>query len=159
MSGLAVIAEVSIGLAGFAGVFVVLTRTGSFAPPERVRLQFLLYTSLGAMFLAMVPYAVFAGSWSEDIAWTVLGVLVTVHTAFLAPFLARAFLLRRDYPELFTVRIMSVQGSQIVASFVVAVCVLLVPLENKFSFYLAALLLLLAQATVVFTRLLFYRKS
>ena len=64
-TGLEVIAEVAIGLAGFSGLFVALTQTGSFAPPERFRLQFLLYTSLGAMFLAMLPYAIFSRAWSE----------------------------------------------------------------------------------------------
>lgn len=158
-AGLEVIAEVAIGLAGFSGLFVALTQSRDFEPPERVRLQFLLYTSLGAMFLAMLPYVVFTRPWSEQTMWTVLGTLVTLHTAFLAYFLFQAISLSRTYPDLFTTRIMLVQGSLIVASFGLSVAVLLAPLEGKPSYYIGALLTLLAQASIVFTRLLFYRRS
>ncbi len=158
-TGLEVIAEVAIGLAGFSGLFVALTQTGSFAPPERFRLQFLLYTSLGAMFLAMLPYAIFSRPWSEHTMWTVLGTLVTVHSALLFPFLFKAVSVSRTYPDLFTIRIIFVQGSLMVASFGLSVAVLLAPIEQKLSYFIGALLLLLAQATVVFARLLFYRKN
>ena len=158
-TGLDVIAEVAIGLAGFSGVFVALTQSGTIAPPERFRLQFLLYASLGAMFLAMLPHAVFARSWSPTAMWRLLGVLVTSYTALLVPFLFKAVSMRREYPELFTIRIISVQGSLMVVAVSFSVAVLVAPIEDKLSNYTGALLLLLAHATVVFIRLLFYRRS
>ncbi len=159
LNGLDAIAEVAIGLAGFAGVFVALTRSESFAPPEQVRLSFLLYTSLGALFLALVPNALLTGSMSHDTAWTILGILAVTHTTVLTSYLARALSLRRDYPDLFPARVVTFQGSQILASLALAICVLIVPLENKSSFYIGTLLMLLAQAALVFVRLLFYRRS
>lgn len=159
ISGLEAIAEVSIGLAGFAGVFVALTQKHSFAPPEHVRLSFLLYTSLGAMFLALVPHALFTASLSDETAWTVLGLLAVAHTTGLISFLIRALSLKRDYSDLFPARVVLLQGSQILASLALALCVLFAPLENKQSFFIATLLMLLAQASLVFIRLLFYRRS
>jgi hypothetical protein len=154
-----VIAQVAIGLAGFSGVFVALTQSGIIAPDEKFRLQFLLYASLGAMFLAMIPYAVFARSWSPSAMWQLLGVLVTAYTTLLVPFLFKAASLRREYPELFTIRIMLVQGSLMVVAISMSVAVLVAPIEDKLSYYTGALLLLLGQATVVFIRLLFYRRT
>ena len=63
-----------------------------------------------------------------------------------------------DYPDLFPARVVVFQGSQIVASLVLAICVLIVPLQHKQSFFVGTLLMLLAQAALVFTRLLFYRR-
>jgi len=158
-TGLEVIAEVAIGLAGFSGVFVALTQSGTIAPAEKFRLQFLLYASLGAMFLAMIPYAVFARSWSPSAMWQLLGVVVTAYTALLPAFLFKAASMRRGYPELFTIRIMSVQASFMVVAMALSVAVLVAPIEDKLSYYIGALLVLLAHATVVFIRLLFYRRS
>jgi hypothetical protein len=159
ISGLEAIAEVAIGLAGFAGVFVALTREESFARPEVVRLSFLLYTSLGAMFLALVPHALFTTSMSDETAWRVLGILTVAHTTVLTSFLARALSLRRDYPDIFPVHLVIFQGSQIFAALGLAICVLLVPVEDKQSFFIGTLIMLLAQAALVFTRLLFFRRS
>jgi hypothetical protein len=158
-SGLDVIAEVAIGLAGFSGVFVALTQSATIEPPERVRLQYLVYSSLGAMFLAILPHVVFARSWSDVTMWRLLGGVVTAYTALLLPFLFKAISLSREYPDLFTTRIMLVQGTIMVATIAMSVAVLVAPMEDKLSNYTGALLLLLGTATVVFVRLLFYRKS
>ena len=91
IDGLGAIAEVAIGLTGFSGVFVALTRTGAFAPPEAVRLSFLLYTTLGSLFLSLVPHALFTASLSDVLAWRVLGLLAVVHASgLLIPAQARA---------------------------------------------------------------------
>ena len=45
------------------------------------------------------------------------------------------------------------------AAFGLSVAVLFAPLEDKLSAYTGVLLVLLAQATVVFIRLLFYRRA
>ena len=59
LDGLATIAEVAIGLAGFSGVMIVLTRPGGgFNPPERFRLKVFVYSSMGPIFLALIPFAV-----------------------------------------------------------------------------------------------------
>jgi len=159
IDGLGAIAEVAIGLAGFSGVFVALTRTDSFAPPEQVRLSFLLYTSLGALFLSLIPHALFTASLSEVVAWRVLGILAVLHAAGLLGFLSKALSLKVDYPDIFPTRLVAVQGSQIFVTLAFAVCVLAVPLRHKQSFFIGALIVLLAQAALVFVRLLFFRRS
>jgi len=159
MPGLDTIAQVAIGLAGFSGVFVALTQHGRFEPADRFRLQFLLFASLGAMFLALLPYAVFSRSWAEETAW---GVLAWVSIAFTTPgttFMARAVRLRRDYPDVFTLRAMAIQSTLILGAVGFSIEVLRVPIHAKAGSYLSVLVLLLAQATIVFARLLFYRRQ
>ena len=59
LEGLAVIGEVGIGLAGFSGVLIVLRRPGGgFSAPERFRVKVLVYSSLGSVLFAIVPFAV-----------------------------------------------------------------------------------------------------
>ena len=57
MEPLALIAELALGLAGFAGVAVVLSRApGKFDPADDVRVRALLRYSFTAMFSALVAY-------------------------------------------------------------------------------------------------------
>ncbi len=156
IDGLGAIAEVAIGLAGFSGVFVALTRTGAFAPPETVRLSFLLYTTL---FLSLIPHALFTASLSDVMAWRVLGLLALMHASGLLIFLAKALSLKVDYPDIFPTRLVFVQGTQIFVTLALVISVLVVPLEHKQSLFIGALIFLLAQAALVFIRLLFFRRS
>ena len=158
IDGLGAIAEVAIGLAGFSGVFVALTRTGAFAPPEAVRLSFLLYTTLGALFLSLIPNALVTASLSDVMAWRVLGLLALVHASGLLIFLAKALSLKIDYPDIFPTRLVFVQGTQILVTLALVISVLVVPLEHKQSLFIGALIFLLAQAALVFIRLLFFRR-
>jgi len=59
---LATIAEVAVGLAGFSGIVVVLSRTYErrLTPLERYRLFILLVPSLATSFLALITLALFA---------------------------------------------------------------------------------------------------
>lgn len=59
---LATIAEVAVGLAGFSGIVVVLSRTyeRSLTPLERYRLFILLVPSLATSFLALITLALYA---------------------------------------------------------------------------------------------------
>ena len=57
MEALSLIAELSLGLAGFAGVAVVLSRApGRFEPSDDVRVRALLRYSFSAMLGALVAY-------------------------------------------------------------------------------------------------------
>ena len=61
----------------------------------------LVYSSIGAMFLSVIPFAVF-GVWAESTSWSLLGVTITAYTAAgLVSFPIAAFRLSRDYPDLF----------------------------------------------------------
>jgi hypothetical protein len=159
MSGLDTIAQVAIGLAGFSGVFVALTQRGGFEPADRFRLQFLLFASMGALFLALLPSALFARSWSDETAWRVLGWGTTAFTTLGLTFIAGAVRLRRDYPGVFSVGAMATQTVLILLAIALSVDVLRVPLAEKAGSYVGVLVLLLAQATIVFIRLLFYRRD
>lgn len=59
---LAIIAEVSLGLAGFTGVVVVLGRVERDAF-LRLRLSYLLSVSFSALLLALLPFALSESVW------------------------------------------------------------------------------------------------
>jgi hypothetical protein len=57
---------VSIGLAGFAGVTVILGRgPGRWQPADEARIRTLLYAAFGALFASLTPIALVLGGISE----------------------------------------------------------------------------------------------
>jgi len=61
------IAEVSVAIAGFAGLFVAFSGRGrTLTAIERYAVLFLLFASLGAMLLALLPYVLMAFQDSES---------------------------------------------------------------------------------------------
>ena len=158
ISGLTTLAEVGIGIAGFSGVFAVLTGSGKLIPAERFRLEALLKTSIGATFLAMAPHAFFAGTLKESVIWLILGSILGIYCVFLLPLIPRAFALRADNPHLFSTPVMVLQAIFIVVALLLAIALFFVSLPDKLSVYTTALVVLLLASAVVFYRLLFYRK-
>ncbi len=68
------LAEVSVALAGFSGVVTVFgrRRTGEWDPADRLHLSFMLETSLAALFLSILPFALLAAEVSPRSTWTVM---------------------------------------------------------------------------------------
>ena len=61
-------------------------------------------------------------------------------------------------PTPFPTRLVFVQGTQILLTLALVISVLVVPREHKQSLFIGALIFLLAQAALVFIRLLFFRR-
>lgn len=155
------IAQIAVGLAGFSGVMVAVARpSGAFNPVERFRLRALIYGSFGAMFLAIIPFAVFGGPWTESSSWRVLGVVMTIYTIAGLSFLpAAGFRLRRDYPEQFPLPLVAIQMGNHVISLLLALAILFGLTDHQASAYILVLLLLLAHGAVAFVRVLFYKRD
>ena len=75
---LTVIAEIAVGLAGFAGLIVTLRNRGlsSWPQTDRIRLRSMLMVACGTFFAALLPYLV--GSIFSDIklSWSTSGFLL-----------------------------------------------------------------------------------
>ena len=156
---LTTIAEVAVGLAGFSGVVAVLGRQpGEFSRVEAGRLVVLLLSSLGALFFALIPFALFPLGLNPVSVWRTTSGLVAVfalsHIAISYTELRRV---RREAPEIYS---RSVAGTH----FTILVVVLLLQLvgvakggELALSLYIFGLLGLLAVAAFQFVRILFVR--
>jgi len=66
---LSIVAQVAVGLAGFAGVAVLLGRgPGNWHPVDAVRIRGLLYAAFGALFASLTPIAVSLGGATEAVS-------------------------------------------------------------------------------------------
>ena len=66
---LQVIAEVSLGLVGFSAIIIALSRSKEgFSDPDNFRVQLLNFAAFGAMFNALIPFAIF-GNESLEMSW------------------------------------------------------------------------------------------
>ena len=78
---LQVIAEVSLGLVGFSAIIIALSRSREgFSDPDNFRVQLLNFAAFGAMFNALIPFAIF-GSNSLEISWTIVGSVLCFYSA------------------------------------------------------------------------------
>ncbi len=159
--GLEVIAQIALGLAGFSGVMMALASpSGALNPPDRFRLRSLSYTSFGAMFLAIIPFAVFGGPWPDSTSWRLLGVVMTVYTAaglLFPPFVV--FRLRHDFPDLFPLPLVVFVIGILVCTLLLALAVLFGSSEYRANAYTMALILMLLHGAIVFVRVLFHRRD
>lgn len=154
------IAQIALGLAGFSGVMIAFARpSGELTPPVRFRLTSLSYSSFGAMFLAIIPFAIFNGPWPDSTSWRLLGVVVTVYTAAgLFYFPVAASRLRREYPDLFRLPMAVVLAVNDLCRFLLALAVLFGSKYHAHA-YIMVLILLLLQGSVAFMRVLFQRRD
>jgi len=74
------LAEVSVALAGFSGVVSVFgrRRTEEWDPGDRLHLSFMLETSLAALFLSILPFAMFAAELSPRSTWAIMSGIFAV---------------------------------------------------------------------------------
>ena len=69
MEVLSLFAEVSVGLAGFSGIAVVLSQSpGEWSFADSLRVRMLLGAAFGALFASLVPIALLWGNVPESIA-------------------------------------------------------------------------------------------
>ena len=73
---LTALAEVGIGTAGFAGIVAAISsRSGPWAPLDRMRLQMLLSISLSVVVFSLLPLGIYAGLADLHSSWLVSSIL------------------------------------------------------------------------------------
>jgi hypothetical protein len=95
-------AQLGLGLAGFSGIVLVLMRGGaSLTRLESDRLGIMLGSSLGATFLAVVPFVVEGSSLSPGVQCRICSAIMAAYTAgFLRYYITRTLRMRDVAPEI-----------------------------------------------------------
>ncbi len=134
--------------------------SGGFGPPERFRIINIVYSSIGVLFLAILPFAMFGGPWADNMVWRVLGLIVTVYClAGLFSFPFTALKLRRGYPELFPSYLVLFQLIVHFSSLCFGIVLLFGLTEYPLNAYTMSLVLLLAHGSTAYIRTLLYRRD
>jgi hypothetical protein len=154
------LAEVSIGLAGFAGIVVVLGRgPGALPAADSLRLAALVGASLGTLFLSLAPIALNALGLSEPEVWRWSSAVMVILAV--PAHLFGVLRIRRIASEMFEVTPvpMLVTGAFLLSANLVAQACNAVgaPWRPSFGVYLSGLILYLGFAAFQFARLLFVR--
>ena len=156
---LSTIAEIALGLAGFSGVVVVLGRQpGSFSEVEAGRLALLLVSSIGAMFLALLPLSLAPLGLGDALLWRISA---ATFTAFgFAHWLvgrSRVRIVRTQAPEIYSRATSVFNYATVGTAMVLQLVVLARPRDLGPGLYVLGLLSLLLAATLQFVRMLFVR--
>jgi hypothetical protein len=154
------LSEVSLGLAGFAGIIVVFGRgPGALPPADSLRLAALVAASLGTLFFSLIPIALgFVGVPEPELwGWSSAIMLVAVVPAHVVGVLW----MRRNREEILEVaplRLLVFIATIILANLIAQVCNALgVGSLPMFGVYLFGLILYLLFAAIQFARMLFVR--
>jgi hypothetical protein len=68
---LQLIAEIALGILGFSAILIGLSRkSDGFSAPDNFRIQLLTYSAIGAMFCALIPFAVFGKN--NETSWLIV---------------------------------------------------------------------------------------
>jgi hypothetical protein len=157
---LSTIAEVGLGLAGFTGILVALGRNrAAFSRPEVLRLLLLLVSSLGTVFLALLPFALHESGVGDAACWRLSSAILAAFTSISLVYLGYQIQRHRgEFGELFssTVFVVVATGS---------LAIVVLQLGNAMGLgasprsgpYLFGLLWLLFVASLQFARILFVR--
>jgi hypothetical protein len=154
------LAEVSLGLAGFAGIVMVFGRgPGALPPADSFRLLALVGCSLGTLFLSLIPVALGFVGVAEPELWQwssalMVAVAIPAHLFGISR-------VRRDAAELFEVvpvYMIPFGASFFVANLIAQVCNSLgIGWSPSFGVYLFGLIWYLGFAAFQFARMLFVR--
>lgn len=154
------LAEVSIGLAGFAGIVVVFGRgPGALPPADSLRLAALVGASLGTLFFSLTPIALNALGLSEPELWQWSSAIMV---AFVVPaHLIGVLRIRRiaaEMLEVAPVHLFAIGALLLLGNIVAQVCNSVgAPWLPSFGVYLSGLIVYLGFAAFQFARLLFVR--
>jgi len=155
---LQIIAEISIGLAGFSGLIVAFRKdAGPLTNVQKYRLQILLALAFGAMFLALLPELLHYMGVPPDRLWALAALVLSCYSVvFLIWWITASNRLKAFVPEIFNWFAFSrmAAGHLIVIILQLAIIFSLLD-ERSPGVYLAALLWYLLHAVQQFTRMLF----
>ena len=156
---LQVLAEISLGLVGFSAILIGLSRSKKgFSKPDNFRIQLLTFSAFGAMFCALLPFAIFNQN-NIDLSWAIVNwTLCLYSTIGLLIFPRRVFDLRREgYKDLFPFKIIALQVGILITIFILSGSMILGLIDQKNNFYIFCLMLFIVQSTVAFIRTMFVR--
>ena len=158
---LQVIAEVALGIVGFSAILIGLIRSkDGFSGPDNFRIQLLTFSAFGAMFCALLPFAVFNDT-NIDMGWTIVAWTLCLYSVIgLLIFPRKVFYLRREgFKDVFPLRIVFIQIGILIAIFILTGSMIINLIEQKNSVYLFCLMLFIVQSTIAFIRTMFVRVS
>jgi len=156
---LQLIAEIALGILGFSAILIGLSRkSDGFSAPDNFRIQLLSYSSIGAMFCALIPFAVF-GNIHNETSWLIVNWILCLYSVLgLFIFPKRVISLRiQGYSDLFPLPLFTVQMGVLAVNFLISGLMILDFIEAKENFYIFCLMLFLVQGSIAFVRTIFYR--
>ena len=156
---LQVLAEVSLGIVGFSAILIGLSRSkDGFSKPDNFRIQLLTFSAFGAMFCALLPFAIFNED-NFEIGWYIASWALCIYSIVgLLIFPPRVLKLRRaGFKDLFPIQIVTLQIGILIVNFSLSGLMVLDLIEQKNNIYLFCLILFVVQSTVAFIRTMFVR--
>lgn len=156
---LQLIAEIALGILGFSAILIGLSRkSDGFSAPDNFRIQLLSYSSIGAMFCALTPFAVF-GNIHNETSWLIVNWILCLYSVLgLFIFPKRVISLRiQGYSDLFPLPLFTIQMGVLAVNFLISGLMILDFIEAKENFYVFCLMLFLVQGSIAFVRTIFYR--
>ena len=156
---LQLIAEIALGILGFSAILIGLSRkSDGFSAPDNFRIQLLSYSSIGAMFCALIPFAVFGNIYNET-SWLIVNWILCLYSVLgLSIFPRRVINLRmQGHSDLFPLPLFIIQMGMLAVNFLISGLMILDFIEAKDNFYVFCLMLFLIQGSIAFVRTIFYR--
>lgn len=156
---LQLIAEIALGILGFSAILIGLSRkSDGFSAPDNFRIQLLSYSSIGAMFCALIPFAVF-GNIHNETSWLIVNWILCLYSVLgLYIFPKRVISLRiQGYSDLFPLPLFIIQMGVLAVNFLISGLMIIDFIEAKENFYVFCLMLFLIQGSIAFVRTIFYR--
>ena len=156
---LQVIAEVALGIVGFSAILIALSRSNEgFSKPDNFRIQLLTFSAFGAMFCALIPFALFNSN-NIEISWYVISIILGIYSVIgLLIFPRKVIVLRKEgYADIFPLRIVFIQMGMLAIIFILSGLMLVDFIDQKNNVYLFCLILFLIQSTIAFIRTMFVR--
>ena len=156
---LQLIAEIALGILGFSAILIGLSRkSDGFSAPDNFRIQLLSYSSIGAMFCALIPFAVFGNIYNET-SWLIVNWILCLYSVLgLSIFPRRVINLRmQGHSNLFPLPLFIIQMGVLAVNFLISGLMILDFIEAKENFYVFCLMLFLVQGSIAFVRTIFYR--
>ena len=156
---LQLIAEIALGILGFSAILIGLSRkSDGFSAPDNFRIQLLSYSSIGAMFCALIPFAVFGNIYNET-SWLIVNWILCLYSVLgLSIFPRRVINLRmQGHSDLFPLPLFIIQMGVLAVNFLISGLMIIDFIEAKENFYVFCLMLFLIQGSIAFVRTIFYR--
>ena len=146
---LQLIAEIALGILGFSAILIGLSRkSDGFSAPDNFRIQLLSYSSIGAMFCALIPFAVF-GNIHNETSWLIVNWILCLYSVLgLFIFPKRVISLRiQGYSDLFPLPLFIIQMGVLAVNFLISGLMIIDFIEAKENFYIFCLMLFLIQGS------------
>ena len=152
------IAEVGIGLAGFAGLLVALRKSsGPLSGVQKFRMRILFALSFGALFLSLMPEVLLNLEVNDNDLWAYCSLTMLVYSAgFLYWWIASSRRIAQMYPEIFDWRAFSTMATGHVINLILQSAVVFSLTDSSYAgIFLVGLTWYLMHASQQFIRMLF----